>query len=85
MAEKCSFHKTTAFYWRHKILDRMDDIVNKQVLKVEVEIDETLIPVAFEEKIEEAPKKRGISENKLNITCGIDKYNHIRCIWSMEK
>lgn len=82
MAEKCNIHKTTAFYWRHKILDRMNDIVNKQVLKGNVEIDETLVPVAFKEKIAEAPKKRGISENKINIACGIDKHNHIRCIVS---
>lgn len=55
MAEKCGIHKTTAFYWRHKILDRMNDLVNHSVLKDEVEIDETLIPVAFEEKVKEAP------------------------------
>lgn len=48
MAQKCDIHKTTAFYWRHKILDRINDIVNKKLLKDEVYLDETLEPVTFE-------------------------------------
>lgn len=48
MAQKCGIHKTTAFYWRHKILDRINDIVNKTPLKDEIYLDETLEPVTFE-------------------------------------
>lgn len=49
MAQKCNIHKTTAFYWRHKILDRINDIVNKTPLKDEIYLDETLEPVTFED------------------------------------
>ena len=33
MAEIYGIHRVTAFYWRHKILNRMQDIVNKDVLR----------------------------------------------------
>lgn len=82
MAEKCGIHKTTAFYWRHKILDRIKDLVNTDILSDVVYLDETLVPITFEEKDKSIPEKRGISENKINIACAIDIHNHIRCIVS---
>ncbi len=50
MAKKWGIHKTTAFYWKHKILSRIGELVNTQVLKGEVEIVETLVNVNFEDK-----------------------------------
>lgn len=74
IAEKCGIHKTNAFYWRHKILDCIQEIVNKEHLKGEIQLDETLVPVASEKETKEEQKKRGISENKINIACAIDQY-----------
>ncbi|MDY3828202.1 MAG: hypothetical protein SOZ71_05400, partial [Clostridium sp.] len=33
-AEKCKISVSTAFFWRHRILDAIREITNKQVLKI---------------------------------------------------
>lgn len=80
MAKICGIHRVTAFYWRHKILNRLQDVTNKEVLKDKVEIDETLLPITFEGI--KRSSKRGISEEKFNLSCGIDKNRNIHCVAS---
>lgn len=46
-AEICGIHRNTAFYWRHKILDALQDMANSVVLDGIVEADETFFPVSY--------------------------------------
>lgn len=77
-ADKANISKRTAFRWRHKILDILNKHMNKEVLKGEVYLDETLLPVVYKDKNPNTPnqckeKKRGMSEQKINVTCAIDE------------
>lgn len=40
-AKICGISKTTAFYWRHKVMDSMMDCQSDEVLAGEIQIDET--------------------------------------------
>lgn len=80
MAKICGIHRITAFYWRHKILNRIQELVNNDILKEKAEIDETLLPLTFEGI--KRSTKRGISDEKFNLSCGIDKFGNIHCIAS---
>ena len=74
-AQKVGISKRTAFRWRHKILYVMNNLLNQEVLFDVVYIDETLFPVIDKNPRsikEERSVKRGMSEQKINVTCGID-------------
>ena len=46
-AEKCKISVSTAFFWRHRILDAIREITNKQVLKDKIQCDETYFNESF--------------------------------------
>jgi transposase-like protein len=85
-------HYTTAFYWRHKILDSLDILLDDANLKGTVQVDETFILEScngnhkhnpdFEFPNERKPhkrksNKRGQSKDQVCITCGIDQRNNL--------
>lgn len=74
-AEKAEVSKRTAFRWRHKILYLLSLEMNDAILSGIVHIDETLYPVVHKSpnnKKEDVPSKRGMSSQKINVTCAID-------------
>lgn len=46
-AEACGIHRNTAFYWRHKILDALQEMADAVELDGIVEMDETFFPVSY--------------------------------------
>lgn len=46
-ANACGIHRNTAFYWRHKVLDALQDMANSVVLDGIVEADEAFFPVSY--------------------------------------
>ncbi|MBE7072853.1 MAG: IS1 family transposase, partial [Ruminococcaceae bacterium] len=46
-AEECSISVTTAFYWRHKILDALQEVTDRVCLDGTVEADETFFNVSY--------------------------------------
>ena len=46
-AEECSISVTTAFYWRHKILDALKEVTDRVCLDGTVEADETFFNVSY--------------------------------------
>lgn len=74
-ASKARISKRTAFRWRHKTQYILISLLNQEVLTTEVYLDETLLNVSFKNanhaKLEKI-KKRGMSSDKVNITCAID-------------
>lgn len=74
-AEKANISKRTAFRWRHKICYLLNSLLNRTCLEGIVYLDETLFPNIYKSpKIKEEilPKKRGISSQKINVTCAVD-------------
>lgn len=74
-AEKAGISKRTSFRWRHKVMYILNTFLNKQCLEGIVYLDETLYPVVNKSSKSEKvaiPKKRGMSEQKINVTCAID-------------
>lgn len=74
-AEKANISKRTSFRWRQKVLFVLNQLMNKEVLDDTVHLDETLYPVVHKNKNkekEDIPKKRGMSSQKVNVTCALD-------------
>lgn len=74
-AEKADISTRTAFRWRHKILYLLSVSMNDETLSGVVHIDETLYPVIYKNprvEKEDVPPKRGMSSQKINVTCAID-------------
>ena len=46
-AEHCGISIPTAFEWRHKILDALQNMQNEVILNGTVESDETYFPLSF--------------------------------------
>lgn len=74
-AKKANISKRTSFRWRHKILYLLNSLLNKEALNDVVYVDETMFPVVY--KNPKNPnmvevKKRGMSNQKINVTCAID-------------
>ena len=46
-AEKCGIHRNTAFAWRHKILDALQEMQDSVVLTGIVEADEKYVPISY--------------------------------------
>ncbi|WP_279144567.1 IS1595 family transposase [Helicobacter pullorum] len=72
-AEICSINPTTAFNWRHKILDSLQEMQNSVKLDGIVEADETFIPISFKGhhkyfKFPRLAKKRGTANTKRGLS-----------------
>lgn len=83
-AKECGIDLTTAFYWRHKILDALTNMMGDVQLDGVVEADETFTNVSYKgnHKNFKLPRKsfnrggkatkRGLSKEKVCIPCGIN-------------
>ncbi|HZJ86461.1 MAG TPA: IS1595 family transposase [Erysipelotrichaceae bacterium] len=74
-AFKANISVRTAFRWRHKLLYVINTKLNKKVLSGVVTLDETMFPVVFKNKNnpnDTITIKRGMSNQKINVTCAID-------------
>ena len=88
-AEKCKISVSTAFFWRHRILDAIREITNKQVLKDIIQCDETYFNESFKGNHKNSkfvmPRKphkrgsschlRGISHQKVCVLTALDNSN----------
>lgn len=83
-ARECGIDVTTAFYWRHKILDALQNMMSDVTLDGVVEADETFTNVSYKgnHRNFKMPRKsfgrggkaskRGLSKEKGCIPCGIN-------------
>ncbi|MDF9867858.1 transposase-like protein [Bacilli bacterium PM5-3] len=76
-AKKSKISKSTARRWRYKILAVLHKKLNKVKLSGTIYLDETLFSNIHKDKTKSTIdiKLRGMSNQKLNVTCAIDK-NH---------
>lgn len=87
-AEICGIHRNTAFYWRHKILDALQNMANGVTLNGIVEMDETFFAVSYKGNHEKSktfqmPRKahkrggethiRGLSREKVCVSCAVNR------------
>lgn len=90
-AVRVGIHPSTAFIWRHKILDALQNMLDDVVLSDVVEADETFFNISFKgnhknSKTFKMPrpahhrgedvKVRGISYEKACVPCAIDRNKH---------
>lgn len=83
-AEVCCLNTHTAFNWRHKVLDALQNIQNKVILNGVIESDETYFPLSFkgcrkEFKIPRPSHQRGhsfstrgLSQNLVCTLCSVN-------------
>ena len=84
-AQECGIALSTAFFWRHKILDALQKIQDEVNLSGVSEADETFFPVSFKgnhkksgfkmprlAKKRGAPGKRGLSKDLVCVPCGVN-------------
>jgi len=78
-ADKAGISEDTAFFLRHKINYFINKSMNKSVLRDEIELDETVITDCNigKESIKQKTKKRGMSNDKVNIATAIDSHQNI--------
>ncbi len=79
----CGINKTTAFVWRHKILDALSIKVEREVkLSGVIEVDETFFNISYKgmRNLPREPHKRGfhspkrgISNDQVCVTCAVDR------------
>lgn len=87
-AEICKIHRNTAFAWRHKILDTLQNMAAGVVLDGVVEMDETFFNISFKgnhknSKTFKMPRKahhrgksvskRGVSAEKVCVPCAVNR------------
>lgn len=86
-AEICGIHRNTAFYWRHKILDALQDMAEAVELDGIVEMDETFFPVSYKGNHKmskfEMPREahhrgkeihtRGLSHEQVCVPCAVNR------------
>lgn len=78
-SEKANISLRTAFRWRHKILYLMNNKMNNTPLTGVVTLDETLFPNIQKSKnvpLSTESAKRGMSSDKINVTCAVDELNN---------
>ena len=91
-AQYCKISHKTAFYWRHKVMGSLNEVLDgKLTLQDIVEADETFIPVSYKgnhrfSKRFTMPRKsrhrgsqshkRGISNELVCVSCMIDNHNN---------
>ena len=86
-AEECSISVTTAFYWRHKILDALQEVTDRVYLDGVVESDETFFNVSYKGNHKKSRRfimprkahkrgndihKKGLSSEKVCVPCAVD-------------
>lgn len=84
-AKICGISITTAFVWRHKILDALVEKHNNVKLSGVVEVDETFFPISYKgcRKMPRPARKRGgtnvrgISKEQVCVPCGIDRNGNV--------
>ena len=81
-AAVCGIHRNTAFYWRHKILDALQNMANTVQLNGIVEVDETFFSVSYKGNRNlprQAHKRgseihiRGLSREKVCVPCAVNR------------
>jgi transposase-like protein len=88
-AKDCGISLPTAFLWRHKILDCLEQARKTTSVEGYIQMDETFINISYKGnyhgKIElprkprlhgERPNMRGLSREKLCIPCAVDSAGH---------
>jgi len=87
-AEECGISLQTSFVWRHKILDALSRMMEKETsLKGVIEADETFFRVSYKGRKKEMPRpsyrrgtkasKRGLSRQQVCVPCAIDRSNSV--------
>ena len=86
-AEECFISVTTAFYWRHKILDALKEVTDRVCLDGIVEADETFFNVSYKGNHKKSrqfkmPRKahkrgndihrKGLSSEKVCVPCAVE-------------
>ncbi len=56
-AEICSIHRDTAFLWRHKILDALQNMADSVTLSGVIEADETFFNISYKGMKRDLPRK----------------------------
>ena len=83
----CGIHKNTAFLWRHKILDALQNMADSVILDGIIEADETFFPVSYKGNhkngsfvMPRRPHKRGnstnirgLSKEKVCVPCAVNR------------
>jgi transposase-like protein len=84
----CGINKNTAFYWRHKILDALQNMADEVTLNGIVEADETFFSVSYKGNHKNSksfvmPRKahyrgsqthtRGLSSEKVCVPCAVNR------------
>lgn len=87
-AKICNIHYNTAFAWRHKVLDALQNMASGVKLKGIVEADEAFFPISFKgnhkkNKDFEMPRNphkrgnstnvRGLSKEKVCVPCAVNR------------
>jgi transposase-like protein len=86
-ADVCKIHRNTAFIWRHKILDALAHHQNSQGRMTGiVEADDTFFPLSYKgsepigrkaRKRGEPASKRGISKEKVCVSCAVSRNGQV--------
>ena len=83
-AKVCNISLQTAFYWRHKILDALQEMMNEVELNGVVQADETFTQISYKghHKSFKLPRpshkrgtkasKRGLSKEQVCVPCGVN-------------
>ena len=87
-AEECGIHRNTAFAWRHKILDALQNMANDVILDGIVEADETFFTISYKGNHKKSKKftmprephkrgnsthVRGLSSEKVCVPCAVNR------------
>ncbi len=87
-AGTCDIHRNTAFFWRHKILDALQNMADDVTLNGIIEADETFFAASYKgnhskSKIFVMPRKahmrghsthiRGLSKEKICVPCAVNR------------
>lgn len=86
-AQMCGIHRNTAFRWRHKVLDTLQQMANAVELEGLVEADETYFPLSYKGNHKNdgfkmprkarhdghAKKKRGLSSDQVCVPCAVNR------------
>lgn len=87
-AEECGIHRNTAFAWRHKILDALQNVANDVILDGIVEADETFFTISYKGNHKKSKKftmprephkrgnsthVRGLSSEKVCVPCAVNR------------
>ena len=87
-AEECGIHRNTAFAWRHKILDVLQNMADEVTLDGIVEADETFFAISYKGNHKKSKKftmprephkrghethVRGLSNEKVCVPCAVNR------------